>query len=769
MTWQKSFFKLTLHDIKKRSWCMAIFFVAQFFALPIMALLTSQQTFGYDGEETGTFAQYPSELANLFERNIFDIGSKISPILLIAGAIIMAMSGFSYLNSKRRVDFIHSMPVKRETLFLSRYTAGFFLYMLPLVVNVGIALIFSVTLKAYSIYVLKSALYFLLYQMIYFLLFYSTAILAVVLIGNFAVSFLGIGILFSYQTIFWFILVNLKVNFFQTYMRDYQNFRVYDPIGLLIRQIMSLNQNYLTWGHNGNGTLARVGEAGYYSTGGEVCLIALFVAIVTGALALLAFRLRKSEAAGKTLAFPKLEPFAKAALLLPAGLIGGLVMYGAASGYRRLWYIFGAVVVFLLVAAAVEIIFRQDFKSLLKHKISAAVGAGLILLVTLCFWLDLMGYDSWVPKVSQIESVGVSIPDVEDQRNFYTSGEKIADIEYYGYDYSIRFFFHLFNQYMGTEEVQTANPVLYHCEITGGEEIEKVRALADYFVEHKEELKKVDLTEFYDEERQWVKIELSGEETDGDAPAQYLECQVVYRLKNGKSVYRSYWMPYGEEFLEVMEPVFANADYKKAAFPVFMDDTNYSLLDTCGIFVNEYKQIARSDKKELMECYWKDREKLTFRTTWEENVSAYFTMSNTLGSKVSVACKVYESDVNTLNWLKEHEITFEVELDELEVLSGMFYYKARDGQYVEEDLKSDQEKKDILPYLIHYEFIPLQQKIYLESKISVMLEYSIKQEKESNVTWNGDYQEGLGEAKVDVRGNIFLLKEIPPFIKDKLQ
>lgn len=768
MTWQKSFFKLTLHDIKKRSWCMAIFFVAQFFALPIMALLTSQQTFGYDGEETGSFAQYPSELANLFERNIFDIGSKISPILLIAGAIIMAMSGFSYLNSKRKVDFIHSMPVKRETLFLSRYTAGFFLYMLPLVVNVGIALIFSVTLKAYSIYVLKSALCFLLYQMIYFLLFYSTAILAVVLIGNFAVSFLGIGILFSYQTIFWFILVNLKMNFFQTYMRNYQNFRVYDPIGLLIRQIMSLNQNYLTWGHNGNGTLVRVGEEGYYSTGGEVCLIALFVAVVTGVLALLAFRLRKSESAGKTLAFPKLEPFAKAALLLPAGLIGGLVMYGAASGYRRLWYIFGAVVVFLLVAAAVEIIFRQDFKSLLKHKISAAVGAGLILLVTLCFWLDLLGYNSRIPKASQIESIGVSIPMVEDQRTFYTHGETPADIEYYGYEHSIRYFFNLFNQYMGPGEGQTLNPILYHCKITGREEIEKVRTLAGYFVKHKGELKKEDLTEYYDTSQQWLKTALSKEETDGDAPSQYLECQVVYRLKNGKSVYRSYWMPYGEELLEVMEPVFANADYKKAAFPVFMDNTGYSYLEIQGIFASESKRISRRDEKELMECYQKDREKLTFRTVWEENLSGFFYWLNTFWVKSSVSCNVYESDINTLNWLKEHEITFQVEPEELEILSVMLCYQARDGRYVEQELESDQEKKDILPYLIPRAFVAPGAQI-LEPEISVMLLYKRKQENESDTTWNGEYQEGLGEEEEGLREIMYILKEIPPFIKDKLQ
>lgn len=52
MTWKKSFFRMTLHDMKKRGWCMALLFVVQFLAIPVSALLSVQNYQGlYGGEQ----------------------------------------------------------------------------------------------------------------------------------------------------------------------------------------------------------------------------------------------------------------------------------------------------------------------------------------------------------------------------------------------------------------------------------------------------------------------------------------------------------------------------------------------------------------------------------------------------------------------------------------------------------------------------------------------------------------------------------------------
>lgn len=740
MTWRKSFFKITMQDIKKRIWCMALFFVVQFFAFPIKALLAVQSYSSPVDSELHPWDM--AHIGRIFEQGIFDIGSTIALILLIAGALVLAMSGFSYLNSKKKVDFIHSMPIKREMLFLSRYITGFFLYMLPLVLNVGICLIVSVTSNVCSIYILESALWFLLYQAIYFLLFYSTAILAIVLIGNFVASFLGIFILYSYQTMFWAIIVNFKVNFFSTYMGNVQEFRAYDPIGLFARQILSLNTGYLAY--DKEGMLVRVAEESYYSTGREVGLMALLLAIIIGGLALLLFRIRKSEAAGKTLVFPKLEPFAKVALAVPAGLIGGQTLYGIAASYQKVWYVFGAAVVFLLFAAVVEIIFRQDFKGFLKHKISMLAGAGIVLVITLCFWLDALGYDSRIPKADRIESVGVSIPQIEIQQaepertdGFY-SAELSSD--------SAQFFSNWIRQYVQI----TVNYNLDRCKITDKEAIEKVRTLAGHFVEQKGEYKKL--------ERELSLETLSDME-------QYVECQVVYRLKNGETIYRAYRMPYGEDCLAVVEPVFADKTYREVTMPIFQDDVNYSYLYTLGTFAEKTTRIARSHKKELLECYQKDREHLTFQTVWEQPASGYFCMQTTLGSQ-SAICNVYEGDTNTRDWLEEHEISFTVQPEDLEVHSCVINYTAEDGRYCEFELDEEQEKEEMIPCFTRYEFLsPAMQ--FTGNLQYAMVEYKVRQGKDSAINESNYILDDADEE--DMQQDVFYIKDMPPFIQEKLR
>ena len=744
MTWRKLFFKSTFYDVRRRSWCMALFLVIQFFFIPVNALLTVQNYIGLDKEAWGISSpiNLQEAIQSAFEENIFSFDNLIQLLLLIVSAVILAMTGFSYLNSKKKVDFTHSMPVKREMLFLSRYTAGLLLYAIPLFLNVGIGLLIAVFFKGITIYVLKSSLCFFMYHLIYFLLFYSTAILAIVLIGNLVVSFLGMGILFTYQSVMWAIVVAFKETFFETYMDEYQLFKACDPIGLLIRQMGSFSRNYYTYDYAGRAIRAE--GAYFYSTGGKMALIALFGAVVTGAVALLLFRLRKSEASGKSLVFPKSEPIVKVALLIPSGALGGIIFYRIASGFKALWYIFGAVVFFALAAIVIEIIFRQDFKSFFQHKISALTGAGVILVFTLCFCLDLLGFDTRIPKSSRIESVGISIPVVETGDADYYS--KDADVYVYDDSHYDHFYYDVLSG--GYIYRSGFNDALNLCTITGEEEVEKVRALAEYYVENRKSYKKLmGFRDLSDQAALWTADE------EGEENVEWVSCQVVYRLKNGEKVYRSYMLPYGEEFLEVVEPVFANEDYKMAMNPIFTDTTNYSYLFTQNNFTENRTRIARDDKEGLLECLKKDVMKMTFERAWTENKKGSFYMANSLRGKSSGCCYVYEGYDNTLAWLSENGASLESNPDEIHVtdvdieyLGGLPGYDS----YESIDLTDEQEMKDILKYLVRPEFIAPGAQTSLESNTTVMIEYDIVDKEEY-------YQK-----------QFFNLKEIPDFVKDKL-
>lgn len=760
MTWKKSFFKTTLHDIGKRSWCLALIFVIQFFAIPVRALLSIQSQQSVFGNDRSIY--YRDEMQRLFEGQIFNFGSGMLIFVLILSAILLAMSGYSYLNSKKKVDFIHSMPIRREALFLSRYLVGILLYMVPLLLNVGIGLLIAVYSKGFTGFVLKSALWMLLYHLVYFMLFYGTAILAIVLIGNFVVSFLGMGVLFAYQSVMAFMVKVFKSSFFATYMQEYDTSWARDPLGILIKQLDSFHNNYFQYDYAGRAV--RIGKEYLYTTGWKMCLFALFGALVAGGVAFVLFRLRKSEAAGKTLVFPISEPIIKVALLLPSGIIGGMIMRTIASGYWTAWYLFGAGIGFFLAAIIIEIIFRQDFKSLFKHKVSALVGAMVIATFSLCFQLDIFGFDARIPKENKIESVGVSFPGVENSDEYLDEYSEIlssaSDFSEFGLDYQYdrERFSSFFDKY---SYFANSDYILQLCRITGKEKVEKVRALASYYKENEKEFeKRADEDEYYImKEYGNPQEDIIFDETEEDK--QWITCNVVYRLKNGKEIYRSYKFPYGKEFLEVAEPVFAEESYKLAANPALQSEKNYRYLQTNDNFVVKRISISHTDMEEIMECYRKDVMNQTFEEVFTQNLKGTFQMINSLGSSYSNAYRIYEGSEYTLNWLASHGVTMDVDLNDIDVTGASIEIYGVNG-YKEIYPEEDAQLQELAKYAIREEYVAPIRKNNSGMDIQVMLQYSITSQ-DDNIVNDGSYADG------GYYSNWYTIPgELPDFIKEEL-
>lgn len=76
---------------------------------------------------------------------------------------------------------------------------------------------------------------------------------------------------------------------------------------------------------------------------------------------------RPSEAAGKTITFPAIEPVIKTLIVIPASFFCGIFFSETAVGSDR-WFLFGLIFSFVLLCILMEIIFRLDFRGLLMHK-----------------------------------------------------------------------------------------------------------------------------------------------------------------------------------------------------------------------------------------------------------------------------------------------------------------------------------------------------------------------------------------------------------------
>lgn len=114
-----------------------------------------------------------------------------------AAAMILGLTGFLYLHSKKQIDFYNSLPVKREMLFTVKFLDGFLIILAAYLINMFAAFgIFCGNgIAAGDLFKMMFASFAV--NMIGFLLIYVVMVIAVLLTGNLFISILGAGVLYG--------------------------------------------------------------------------------------------------------------------------------------------------------------------------------------------------------------------------------------------------------------------------------------------------------------------------------------------------------------------------------------------------------------------------------------------------------------------------------------------------------------------------------------------------------------------------------------------
>lgn len=207
MTSKVSFFNLIKENLKQRIGSIAFSVLCCFISWPLLLLIMLENSKRYLIENY----DYQTFFYEFFYRN--PMGIIIVSIL----AVICGMGGFFYLFSKKQVDFYHSLPVKREKLFLVSYLNGIFIYFIPYVICAGISFVISISYIGFSGEVLKGFLMNLFITGIFFLFLYEIVILAVILTGNKLSCFLMLGTLCFYMIATKGICIEYHDIFFDTF------------------------------------------------------------------------------------------------------------------------------------------------------------------------------------------------------------------------------------------------------------------------------------------------------------------------------------------------------------------------------------------------------------------------------------------------------------------------------------------------------------------------------------------------------------------------
>lgn len=594
MTSKISLNRFGLKETVRKSWIYIVLFIIMFMAEPFFLLMD------IDMYELNTYLTREELLDNI--RNFVIHNYGFGGVLLAFAAVAIALFVFSYLYMKSAVDLYHSAPISRKKLYVTKYLTG----IVPVVLIQLICGLFSTAVLAGKGYLTNGIGGHLwvstLVSIVIFALFYNVTIIAIMLTGNVVVGFFGTVALLFFVPAFEMVLRQYYASCLQTY---YYNSPVrHEILYALIKPIRIFN-------------VAPV--SGDFNT-------AAFVAIVieTVAFAIIGYflyKVRPSEATGKSLCYNIIKPIVRVLLLVLAMLAFSMMVFAISSGLDVVWYWLVFVIVGLVAYALLEFVFELDFRGLLKNVWQFGAAFVIAAVISLIFQYDVFNYDRFLPKDDEVESISVKIDNVEQQISRFELADEVNSKWEYVYDDSDYFKKYLIdNNADGLE--------LGKCGIVA------LNPTRNAFKRNRD---------MY-----------FGEEPYDPSAEKNNSYVICYHLKNGKDVYRSYNASINETY-EATAHIYESSAFKnykyqvddfKATGAIKRIDAYNGLSDL--VFTSQDVETDR-----FLAAYSQDLENRKFDDLKEIPYIYLSTYDNKTYYDLMYGYCIYPSDKNTLAYLKE--------------------------------------------------------------------------------------------------------------------
>ena len=201
---------------KGQRWIPAFAMIAFLLAFPVAELILM----GKWNERSYTQSQLSYLYSSLWSSDFLTMGAAVAAVT----AFFAAVSGFWYLYSPRKVDFYHSLPVKRSALFLHRVLLAVLYYLVPYVIMEFAAVCIGAARGYYSLSIMKKALILLVLHLLMYLLVYFSTVLVIACTGTMLMGALAWAGLFTYSIILAVMLQLSGHLFFDTCTRAVTEF-----------------------------------------------------------------------------------------------------------------------------------------------------------------------------------------------------------------------------------------------------------------------------------------------------------------------------------------------------------------------------------------------------------------------------------------------------------------------------------------------------------------------------------------------------------------
>ncbi len=481
--------------------------------------------------------------------------------------LAIAFLEFFYLFQQKKQDFYYSLPVKKSTVFWSRYVHGMIHSILPLALAISVCGIFQSAVDAeFAPFAWSYTGKSFLAAAGVFLIFYHIGVLCITVCGNVISSLVLCGVvIFYFRILIKNVFVTFASGFFQTYYR----------IPVLEKLSEVLSPFSLAEALTGRDVyekplVLRFTPSGDLIAAARAWIVLLFL------LTAFAQRRRKTERTGRIFTVLAAERIVEAGISFLAGMwAAGFVldMSGMMEDSRLTAGILAAVIS-VAAAAAVHCLLETVLKNpgtgmgtgIFRRKWQLALSCAAAAAACMVFPVGASSYDTYFPE----EAASVSI-----------------SIDGLGMSYDI------YMQVQGDREDYETDDQLVKYTLTG----EGKSAALGW-------LQEIAFGQGSTEAAPDSAIQ-SGEDAGDAGGSPYTWAAVCYHLEDGSEHYRTY--PISREEVEEFAAVYETAEYKQIAYSAVnlseVGEDRFSWDD--GVAGATLKMTAE-DKERLVEAYRED-------------------------------------------------------------------------------------------------------------------------------------------------------------------
>lgn len=634
-----SYFKLIFSDIRHRGWLAALSCITLFLLMPVYTMLYFS---AYEATASDLLHDFPRLL------NTGPAGYLSAAIAVLA--VLSALSGFSYIHSREKTDFFHSLPVRRTMWFGTAWLSGVLVVLIPYLVCSILTIAAEAVNKGMTASLAGRSAEAVLGGVLAFFVLYNAGVFAVMLTGRTVTALLASLAVIVYPILALTLGSAMENEFYDTFYSNGLTLPdklagYLSPAGLFSALIEQSSSDRL----------------GFVIPAAALLMSALFIAA-----AVLVYRIYPSEAAGAALAFPVTGPILKVLICIPSALFISLIIQDLMMIYGNKWTPLLSILAALIICAVIDFIYTMDLRLLIKSWKSSLLSIAGVLAVLCFFQFDLAGYDTYLPDEEDIESI---------------SFQPEPFLDYFCYPESE----HGMEPSSGYFAPEDMTETLYALAQTGIDNLEQ--GLNAKNVHDMENIPDPMLSSALADKK--------------DAGEEFFSAVFRYRLSDGRIINRQYTLSYIDT-AEAMKDLLGSREYREQLFPIFEVDINsvssISLLDIYR--TPEELKLDKEQKTALLNAYETDvlnvsadtfinseplgELEITFPnpvlkghgTLTDDGIVSYITSGSAYygdGNSIVPKLYLYPEYKNTLDLLGEYGYTLHTEIDPESVSSITVY------------------------------------------------------------------------------------------------